>query len=477
MDAQHEQLLQRAAALRRAGRVDEAIAAYEELLRTEADLPDSWYNLAWLQRQAGRYEAALECYDEALKRGVRGAEEVHLNRAVILSDHLARPDAAEAELKAALALKPDYVAALLNLGNLHEDRGNRSAAQTAYKRALQWAPQNALALSRLATVSHSDELDRELAERLRDALRRPGVSAAEQADIAFALAGLLDSAGCFDEAFEAARAANQASRAATGARYDPIAVERIVQRLIDTPPRRATAGEEQAPVFILGMYRSGSTLVEQILGTHSAVSPAGELELLPRLVARIGGFPEAVASADDTTVAAWRNAYLAGAAPFMREDALLTDKRPDNFLHIGLIKALFPRARIVHTRRNRLDNLLSLYFLHLNPQMAYALDLRHAAHWYGQYERLMGHWKSLYPDDIFDVDYDELVRSPEPVLKPLFAFLDLDWEAGVLDFQRSDRTVKTASVWQVRQPLHRRSSGRWNNYSRQLRRLLGDVGD
>lgn len=477
MDADQKQLLQRAAALRRAGRVHEAIAAYEELLKTEPDLPDSWYNLALLQRQAARYEAALESYQEALIRGVRVAEEVHLNRAVILSDHLAAPDAAEAELKAALALNPDYVPALLNLGNLQEDLGNRAAAEAAYRRALQVAPKNALSLSRLAAVSHSTVLDHSLAQRLRDALRRPAASAAEQADIGFALADLLDAAGCFEEAFEAARAANDASRAATGARYDRIAVERFIQRLIDTPSPPASAAQEQAPLFILGMYRSGSTLVEQILGAHSAVSAGGELELLPHLAARIGDYPEGVASADDTTVAAWRKAYLAGAAPFARDHALLTDKRPDNFLHLGLIKALFPSAKIVHTRRNRLDNLLSLYFLHLNPQMAYALDLDDAAHWYGQYERLMDHWKSLYPDDIFDVDYDELVRSPEPLLRRLFAFLGLEWEEAVLDFDRSGRTVKTASVWQVRQPLHARSSGRWKNYARHIGRLVGAVDE
>ena len=118
-------LAQRAASLRRAGRIDEAIAAYEELLKAEPNRPDSWYNLAWLQRHARRYEQALSSYGEALNRGVRDPQDVHLNRAVILSDHLARPEDAEAELKAALELKPDYVPALLNLGNLHEDRGNR----------------------------------------------------------------------------------------------------------------------------------------------------------------------------------------------------------------------------------------------------------------------------------------------------------------------------------------------------------------
>ena len=477
MDPRTEMLLQRAASLRRAGRVDEAIAAYEQLLSLNPNLPDSWYNLGWLQRQARRFDQALAAYGEALKRGVRGPEEVRLNRAVILSDHLHRPDDARVELERALSLKPDYVPALLNLGNLNEDRGDRKGAETAYRQALDIAPGDALALSRLAAISHAPDLDNDLAARLRAALARPGVSAAEQADLGFALAGLLDAAGQFDEAFDAATAANRASRAATGARYDRAAVERFVDQLIASGPAQPSAAAGQPPVFILGMYRSGSTLVEQILASHSGVRPAGELDLIPELARRIAGYPQAVGTADEATIDGWRKFYLAGVRGIAEGRALITDKRPDNFLHIGLIKTLFPAAKIVHTRRTRLDNLVSLYFLHLSPEMAYALDLEDAAHWYAQHDRLIAHWKSLYPDDILDVDYDELVRSPRPVIERLLAFLDLDWEDSVLDFSRTSRPVKTASVWQVRQPLHARSSGRWRNYSTQLRALLGDIGD
>ena len=167
-------------------------------------------------------------------------------------------------------------------------------------------------------------------------------------------------------------------------------------------------------------------------------------------------------------IAQWRQAYLDGLPALPSETRLVTDKRPDNFLHIGLIKTLFPNARIIHTRRNPLDNLLSLYFLHLDPGMAYALDLDDAAHWYRENLRLMAHWKALYPDDIFDVDYDALVREPRPVIERLLDFCGLGWEDNVLNFHRGRSAVKTASVWQVRQPLHARSSGRWRNYERQL---------
>jgi tetratricopeptide (TPR) repeat protein len=478
MDREVAAYLERAGALRRAGRVDEAIAAYRALLDREADLPDSWYNLGWLQRQARQYQASLDSYGEALKRGVRDPEEVHLNRAVILSDHLARHDEAETELEAALKLRPDYLPALLNLGNLHEDRGNREAAQAAYRRALEAAPGDALALSRLAgLLDVKSDAAAELSGLLRAAISTEREASA-RADLGFSLGRLLDGRDDYDEAFGAFEASNRAARESFGGAfsgYDREAQERFVDRSIAAFPESAEHGGTPAPaIFILGMFRSGSTLVEQILAGHSRIVSGGELDLIPVLVSGIVPHPEAVAAADESTVEHWRKFYLDGLAPFAREGSLVTDKRPDNFLHVGLIQTLFPDAKIVHTRRNRLDNLLSLYFLHLGPGMPYALDLADAAHWYREYERLMEHWKALYPDDIFDLDYDALVEEPEPLLRRLLDFLELDWEDGLLDFHERKGAVKTASVWQVRERLHSRSSGRWRSYEEQLRQLLGN---
>lgn len=464
-----QDLLREASRLRTLGRVEEAIAAYERLLAAQPDLADSWYNLGWLQRKVRRFEAALDSYARALDLGVRDPEEVRLNRAVILSDYLHRPADAAQELDAALEDNPDYVPALLNLGNLREDLGDRPGARAAYERALAVEPGDSLALARLAGVSHAAELDGTLAQRLKIAIA--GAAPDEQADLGFALAGLLDAAGRHEEAFDAARWANAASRTATGAAYDRAGHERFGQRLIDSFAQRSSGAEPAPAIFVCGLFRSGSTLVEQILGAHSRVTAGGELDLVPALVARIDGYPEAVPAADARTLEDWRDFYRSGLPP--HEGTLLTDKRPDNFLHLGLIKTLFPDAKIVHTRRDPLDNLLSLYFLHLDPGMAYALDLADAAHWHGQYERLMAHWKSLYPNDIFDLDYDQLVREPRPVIERLLAFLGLDWEDGLLDFHTGAAPVRTASVWQVRQPLHGRSSGRWRNYREQLWPIAG----
>ncbi len=479
-------LLQLASQLRRAGRVAEAIDAYERLLRQRPDLADSWYNLAWLQRQARRYDESLASYQQALDRRVDQPEEVHLNRAVIFSDHLARPDDAERELRQALALNPRYLPAWLNLGNLEEDRGQRAAAREAYEKALAIDPRHPLALSRLPNVVAVSAADDPLIQRLRQAIARPGAPADELADLGFGLGKALDDAGAYDDAFAAYSAANRASRAvadAMGARYDPRAHEALVDRLIEAFPTPvvapATAAEAKPPLFICGLFRSGSTLVEQILAAHDDVTAGGELEWLPALARQhlVPALGHGRIDADSPAVQSMRTQYLDAIRRLFPDARQVTDKRPDNFLYIGLIKAMFPTAKIVHTRRHPLDNGLSLFFLHLGHAMPCATDLSHIAHWTLQYRRLMVHWQSLYPDSIHDVDYDHLVAEPRQEIDQLLRFAGLPWDEACLNFHAADRAVRTASVWQVRQPLYARSSGRWRHYARHLATLQALLGD
>lgn len=470
-----EALLRTAAEHRSAGRIAEAIAAYREALALRPALPNAWYNLGRLQRQAGRFEAALAAYAQALAHGVSDPEEVHLNRSVIYADDLVRSEAAEAELNRALELNPSYVPALLNLGNVYDDRGDGPKARSAYERALALDPANPLALARLAGVAELSGPDDPLLARIRAAIAGSGGDWMARADLGFALGAALDRIGSYDEAFAAYAEANAASREGSPIRYDRAAHEHLVDRLIAAFPRPAEprSGEAgQAPVFICGMFRSGSTLAEQILARHEAVSPGGELGLVPGLAARLRPYPEAAAAASPAALAELRAAYLEGLNRVDPGPGLVTDKRPDNFLHIGLIKSLFPEARIVHTRRDPRDNLLSLYFLHLDPQMAYAQDLEDAAHWYGQYRRLMAHWQRLYPADIHDFDYDALVADPRPNIEALLGFCGLSWSDSCLSFHEAGNAVRTASAAQVRKPLYTRSSGRWRNYERHLGPLI-----
>ena len=472
--ADPQALAQLAASHKSAGRWQDAIAAYQQLLALRPDLANTWFNLALLLRRVGAYDAALEAYRQALVRGVDGPEEVHLNRGVIFAEDLNQPTAAAHELGLALALRPDYTPAWLNLGNLHEDTGDRPKAVAAYERLLTLEPNCHTALARLARLCAPDD-DRagRLIERLKAALVGTDVTDADKADLSFALAQLLDTRGDYDAAFAAATAGNAFSRCSAGqAVYDRAHQAAQIDRIMAAYPRRTTddcTRDDLRPLFICGMFRSGSTLVERILAAHPRVMAGGELDFFPALARSLATPPGPFLrrpEADERLAAATRyRALLSRLAPDGRR---VTDKRPDNFLHIGLIKSILPGARFIHTTRHPLDNGLSVYFLHLDASMSYALDLADFGHHYAQYRRLMAHWKSLYGDDILDLNYDTLVREPAPAIAQLQAFCGLDKDDACLNFHDTTGNVRTASVWQVRQPLYQHASGRWRHYERQL---------
>jgi tetratricopeptide (TPR) repeat protein len=475
-DAELQAMGQEALQLERAGRIDEAEAAYQRLLARWPDLPDTWFNLAVLQRKAGRFDAALASYQQAIDRGVSQPEEAHLNRGVIYSDCLRRDEAAAAELRAALALNPGFVPALLNLANLQEDLGRREDALALYECVLAIDPHFHMALARLASIKTAAGPDAPTVARLRAALARPGVSSADQANLGFALGAALEKAGAHEHAFTAITEANRQSRLSAGpggARYDRDQHERFVDALIATfsttqrpiePPPSSVR-----PIFVCGMFRSGSTLIEQVLAGHPSVAAGGEIGFLPTVArTELAPFPASMSRMTPRHIADLAARYLDTLARLHPGAERVVDKRPDNFLYLGLIKTLFPDARIVHTTRDPLDTCLSIFFLHLDHSMAYALDLMDIGHYYRQYRRLMAHWKSLYGDDILDVDYDAFVREPRPVVEELLGFCGLDWCDGCLSFHERENAVKTASVWQVRQPLYQHASGRSRVFARQL---------
>ncbi|GAC1675016.1 MAG: tetratricopeptide repeat protein [Steroidobacteraceae bacterium] len=473
-------LIREATQLHRQNRVAEAIDAYQNILARWPEQADSWFNLAVLLRQVRRLEDALDSYQKALDAGITRPEEAHLNRSVIYTDYLRQHEVAERELRLALALNPAFTPALLNLGNLCEDLGRRAEALELYARILALEPRCYEALARYANLQPRGRAEPTVAARLGRAIADPATSAAERASLGFALGHVLDNAGEYPAAFAAYRAANHASQASTAAqiaRYDRAQQHAYVNRLIasGTPPKRApcAGGLGPSPIFICGMFRSGSTLTEQLLADCSGVAAGGELDILPRLIeGELVPFPESLASLSAERLEAFAASYRAELARVSNDARYVIDKRPDNFLHIGLIKSLFPDARIVHTIRDPLDNCLSIYFLHLDQHMSYALDLMDIGHYFREYRRLMAHWKSRFGADIFDFDYDALVKNPQPTLQRLCAFLGI--EQGVNPPQAATaRAIKTASAWQVREPLYCSSSGRARHYACELQELRG----
>lgn len=461
------------------GELDGAIQAYSRALAVTPASANAWFNLAWAQRATRRFDDALASYANALALGVDRAEEVHLNRAVILSEFMFQPEQAIIELRAALAIDPQSTLALLNLANIHEDLGEVDEARAAYRAVLALDGGNGRAHARLAAIDIVTGAAATAVTDLNMALAA-ATTIDDRADILFALGSALDAAADYDGAFQAIEAGNWLARSVTPSGYDAAGQVELVNRIIRAypiaRPQPASVAVAPRPVFICGMFRSGSTLAEQMLGRHSAITAAGELDHIPAFARRLQPYPEAAAALPTDALQDLRAEYLRGLPP---ATDLTTDKRCDNFLHIGLIKSLFPDAKVVHTRRNPLDNLLSIYFLHFGHEVAYGHTLAEATHYYIQYRRMMDHWRALYAPDIFDLEYDALVGDPRATLEGVLDFLGLPFEEACLRPDRAAGAVRTASVWQTRQPLHRRSSGRWEHYRRHLdpmRRMLADAG-
>ncbi len=341
-----EAMVSEAAQFESRGQVPQAIAAYERLLANWPGLTNCWYNLGRLQHRMGDYQGALASYSEALERGIERPEEVHLNRGVIFSDCLRQYGEAEHELDAALALNPAYVPALMNLANLHEDLGRRDLAASVYSRLLDLAPEEPQVLARFAGLTIFSNLDDSLIARLRGVLAKPGTSAADRASVEFALGRALDSCKAYSEAFETYRAANRHSRESAGPSfrdYQLTSAEHFIDKVeaafaaahfASAPRTIAPQAAPPSPIFICGMFRSGSTLAEQLIGGHPQVAAGGELDYLPRLVqTHLTPFPESTASVPPQRWRALASEYLDRLHRLFPQASFVTDKRPGNFVY------------------------------------------------------------------------------------------------------------------------------------------------
>lgn len=454
-----------------------AVDAYERYLASHPESAVAHFNCAWYATRAGRHEFAIGHYGRALALGIDRPEEVHLNIANLCSGPLRDDARARQHLDKALAINPAYAAAWFNLGNLAEQQGDREEARRCFGRCLELEPGNVVALARLAdTHDFTGGTGPELFARLLEAAQR-----SLDPDLHFALGRAQEQRGEYAEAWRHFEIANAQDKRAFPV-YEPADWERRVDRIIATctPAWLAKLAQDQprAPVFICGMFRSGSTLVEQVLAAHPAFTPAGEREFFPRLVASaLPAYPDGLESVRETQLRAWARAYGEESERIFGRSARLTDKRPDNFLYLGLIKALFPRAKVVVTLRDWRDVATSVFATRLGPAAPYSTDLRHIRHFITQHDRLISHWRSLFGDDVTTVRYEDLVAAPRATVERLLAALGEPWDERCLAFHELRNTVQTASVWQVRQPLYSGSVGRWQRFKEAFVVAFGpDVG-
>ncbi|HTX25050.1 MAG TPA: sulfotransferase [Steroidobacteraceae bacterium] len=464
-----------------------------EALQTAARLllenPEAHTNLGAVLRTRGRLARAHESVGSVL-RELGGLEEAEasLERARALEPDcaeirtrlasvqrlLGRVAQSEANIQCALELDPGYVPAAIEQAELATDRGEFEIAESLYREAFARDSSSAAAWAgivdtRRMTVADAVWLTQ--AEQL--AARRPH----DEVRLRFAMGKYLDDIGEYDRAFASYRQANELvktnrvphDRRRLSERFESVR-QRYDAAWIDCA--RVRAPIERRPIFVVGMLRSGTSLAEQILASHPAVFGAGELsfwESRSRRVAAAGGECGPAPAPLESLAAEYDALFTTLAA----DQRYVVDKMPLNFMHLGVIHAALPTARIIHMRRHPIDTCLSVYFQNLSAEHSYANDLNDIAHYHDEYRRLMSHWRTvLSPDAMLEVPYEALVAQPELWSRRMVEFAGLPWDEACLDFHLSRRTVYTCSRWQVRQRINTASVERWRRYAAHVGPLL-----
>jgi tetratricopeptide (TPR) repeat protein len=474
--------------LEREGQFDESLPWLKKAVDLDPGNADFWEWVGDVYDDMEEPGQAIVCWQHVLDIEPERAR-AHLALGWCLQEEGRSAEAREHYLTAA-RLEPESGQPPLELGGLHEELGAMGDAEASFREALRLQPAYALPLARLGTLLRGKLPETDVAaieHRLIDHQLGPG----PRARLLFALSHVFDARGEFVRAAECTREANAlALSLARGRRaYKPEEHERFVNGLVrafDQDLFALLAGTGVAtrrPIFIVGLPRSGTTLIEQVLASHSRVHGAGELrvaretfEAIPALLGRPGPTRDCIPFLDAPAVRTLAEQHLDRLAALDDKSGAerTVDKMPDNYLYLGLLAILFPNALFIHCRRDLRDVALSCWMTDFRS-IRWANDPGHIASRFQQYGRLMNHWRAVLPVPIHEVEYEETVDDLEGVARRLVAAAGLEWEPACLEFHRTERPIRTASVAQVREPVYRRSLGRWKNYEPALSEMFAAV--
>ena len=389
----------------------------------------------------------------------------------------------------AVKSNPQFAEAYHNLGNALKDTGEFGKAETALRKALEINPLLVQTYRTITDCKKYTSVEDDDIVNIKKVIDDRRIIPTDKIHLYFALGKIYGDCKSYDEAFNYFRLANNLRFSPTKANVTPVKdfVNRCIHYLTqDYFNKNKTSGNESSvPLFIVGMPRSGTTLIEQILAAHSKIETIGEsgaIEFLAQEMFREHKNPvdyfDVLKNADEDSLKDKAGKYLSGIRSKFpsTEVQYVVDKMPANFIYLGFIARLFPNAKIIHCVRDRMDTCLSNYFTYFANGNEYSYNLTALGKYYIEYERLMKHWKEHLPIKILDVQYETLVGNQEAEVKRMLEFLDLDFEEQCISFYEQRGNVKTASVWQVRQPITTASVNKWKHYEKHLKPLM-DVFD
>jgi tetratricopeptide (TPR) repeat protein len=473
------------AALRDQGHLQDAIASCREAIRLNPNIAEAHSTLGVALRELDKLDEAIAAQREAVRINPRFAV-AHCNLGGTLSEQSKLEEAVTA-YRQAISLQPDYDIAYANLGQALTHLGKISEARTAFEHAIRLAPHKIMYRRHLGDLIRFTSADPHL--KYLEKLTQNGAALAveNQIECHFALGKAYEDIGRYDLAFRHLLDGNALKRrqvsyaeAATLGFFDRVRAA-FTSRLVEKFNR--VGNPSTAPIFVIGMPRSGTTLIEQILASHPLVFGAGELKDFERAVkgilAAAGSameYPEAVAGMKGRDFGALGATYVAQIGLLAPSAARIVNKMPHNYLFAGLIHLALPNASIIHAVRDPIDTCVACFSKLFADKMSYAYDLAELGRYYRGYQAVMSHWQRVLPPGrILEVKYEDVVADLEGQARRLVVHCGLEWAPRCVDFHQTSRPVRTASAVQVRQPIYNDSVARWRRYESSLRPLLAEL--